>query len=60
MQVVDSPLQRDGKVDEILLAAAEEDELRAPDRPQLPESAHRDQRRDPRGGRGSDRNPLGR
>ena len=41
VQVVDPPLERDGEVDEVGLAAAEQHELRGPDAPQLRRCEHR-------------------
>ena len=38
VQVVDPSLERDGEVDEVGLAAAEQDELRGPDAPELTET----------------------
>ena len=58
VQIIDPSLERDGEVDEILLAASEQDELGRTDGAQLPPREPGYQQRDPCGGAGPDRDPL--
>ena len=58
VQVVDPALQRDGEIDEILLATAEQHALRRANRLQLPPREARDDQREPCDGAGRDRDPF--
>ena len=59
MKVVDARLQRDGEVDEVVLATAEQDQLRPADAAQRQIVGERDEERDDGRNGGAERDPAG-
>ena len=58
MEIVDPALKGDGEIDQILLSATKQDELRYANSAEFPPGESGDEQRDERSGAGPDRDPL--